>query len=99
MKDKRCLNCFQKKNCSNSFVSWIFFIIGLIATVAIRVVTVLMNINPLYGKIAWYVGVGGFLLFFIYKFNVNRKLSNLIDGENLVEKTRAGPHCFDEQKL
>ncbi|MCF7898295.1 MAG: hypothetical protein K9L87_06055 [Candidatus Omnitrophica bacterium] len=88
MEDKRCLNCFQKKNCSNSFVSWIFFIIGLIATVAIRVVTVLMNINPLYGKIAWYVGVGGFLLFFIYKFNANRRLSNLIDGENLVEKTR-----------
>ncbi|MCF7875328.1 MAG: hypothetical protein K9L76_00570 [Candidatus Omnitrophica bacterium] len=88
MKDKRCLNCFQKKNCSNSFVSWIFFIIGLIATVAIRVVTVLMNINPLYGKIAWYVGVGGFLLFFIYKFNANRRLSNLIDGENLIEKTR-----------
>jgi hypothetical protein len=88
MKDKRCLNCSQKKNCSNSFVSWIFFIIGLIATVAIRVVTVLMNINPLYGKIAWYVGVGGFLLFFIYKFNANRRLSNLIDGENLIEKTR-----------
>jgi hypothetical protein len=88
MKDKRCLNCPQKKNCSNSFVSWIFFIIGLIATVAIRVVTVLMNINPLYGKIAWYVGVGGFLLFFIYKFNANRRLSNLIDGENLIEKTR-----------
>lgn len=88
MKDKVCLNCSQQKNCRDSFVSWIFFIIGLIATVAIRVVTVLMNINALYGKIVWYIGVGGFLLFFIYKFNVNRALTKLIDKKNLVEKAR-----------
>jgi hypothetical protein len=88
MKDKACLNCAQKKNCNNSFVSWIFFIIGLIATVAIRVVTVLMNIHPAYGKIAWYIGVGGFLLFFIYKFNANRGVAKLIDEENLIEKAR-----------
>ena len=88
MKDERCINCSQKKNCTDSFVSWIFFIIGLIATVAIRVVTVLMNIHPVYGKVAWYIGVAGFLLFFIYKFNANRGLAALIDKENLIEKTR-----------
>jgi len=62
--------------------------IGLIATVAIRVVTVLMNINTLYGKIAWYIGVGGFLLFFIYKFHANRTLAKLIDKEDLIEKAK-----------
>ncbi|MBU1863421.1 MAG: hypothetical protein KKH94_07170 [Candidatus Omnitrophica bacterium] len=88
MKNKICLNCSQRKHCGDSFVSWIFFIIGLIATVAIRVVTVLMNISPVYGKISWYIGVGGFLLFFIYKFNINRALSLVIEKENLVEKAR-----------
>ena len=88
MEAKRCVDCAQQKNCSNSFVSWIFFIIGLIATVAVRVVTVLMDINALYGKIAWYVGVGGFLLFFIYKFSANRELAKLIDKKNLIEKAR-----------
>ena len=88
MKNKKCTNCSQRKHCSDSFVSWIFFIIGLIATVAIRIVTVLMNINALYGKISWYIGVGGFLIFFIYKFNVNRALAKLIDKENLIEKAR-----------
>ncbi|MDD5060277.1 MAG: hypothetical protein PHY35_04060 [Candidatus Omnitrophica bacterium] len=88
MKDKTCLICSQRKNCGDSFVSWVFFIIGLIATVAIRVVTVLMDIKPVYGRIAWYVGVGGFLLFFIYKFNTNRALSRVIEKENLIEKTR-----------
>ncbi|MCG2711953.1 MAG: hypothetical protein L6416_06485 [Candidatus Omnitrophica bacterium] len=45
MKDKKCLNCLQRKNCGDSFVSWIFFVIGLVATVAIRIVTVLMDIH------------------------------------------------------
>ncbi|MBU4478847.1 MAG: hypothetical protein KKH34_07175 [Candidatus Omnitrophica bacterium] len=88
MKDKICLNCSQRKNCGDSFISWVFFIIGLIATVAIRVVTVLMDIKPVYGRIAWYIGVGGFLLFFIYKFNTNRTLSRIIEKENLIEKTQ-----------
>ena len=58
---------------------------GLLAT---HIVTVLININPVYGKISWYIGVGGFLLFFIYKFNVNRSLAKIIDEDNLIEKAR-----------
>ena len=63
MGDKKCLNCTQRKNCEDSLISWIFFIIGLVATVAIRIVTVLIDVQPIYGKIAWYIGIGGFLLF------------------------------------
>lgn len=89
MKDKQCLNCAQRKNCQDSLVSWIFFIIGLAATVAIRIVTVLMSIHPIYGKISWYIGVAGFLVFFIYKYNINRALAKTIQDGNLVEKTKA----------
>ncbi|MCG2713020.1 MAG: hypothetical protein L6416_11955 [Candidatus Omnitrophica bacterium] len=86
--NKNCLNCSRQKNCNNSFVSWIFFIIGLIATVAIRIVTVMMNIHPVYGKVALYIGVVGFLFFFIYKFNISRSLANIIQEDNLIGKTR-----------
>ena len=64
-KEDRCLNCAEHKNCKDSFVSWVFFIIGIIATVAIRVVTVLIYLDPIYAKIAWYIGVMGFFLFFV----------------------------------
>ena len=87
-KNKSCKDCSQRKNCNDSFVSWIFFIIGLVATVAIRIVTVLMEIHPVYGKIAWYTGVIGFLFFFIYKFNVNRSLAKIIEEDNLIVKAR-----------
>ena len=83
---KECINCSEYKNCKDSFASWFYFIIGLIATVALRVVTVLMDMNPIYAQIAWYIGVGGFFVFFIYKFKVNQTRSKLISQKDLVDK-------------
>lgn len=84
--DKKCIACSEYKNCRDSFASWVFFIIGIVATVAVRVVTVLMDIKPLYGKIAWYVGVVGFLAFFIYKFRLSQRRTDLIDKSGLADK-------------
>ncbi len=84
--NKQCKNCSAYKRCQDSYASWIFFAIGLIATVAIRVVTVLAHLDPIYGKIAWYIGVAGFFLFFAYKFGINRSLSKLVSRNNLIDK-------------
>ncbi|UCC95214.1 MAG: hypothetical protein JSW40_00260 [Candidatus Omnitrophota bacterium] len=86
MNDKRCIGCSEYKNCKDSFTSWIFFIIGIIATVAIRVVTVLIHMDPLAAKVAWYIGVGGFFIFFIYKFRVSQARVKIIVEKNLVDK-------------
>ncbi len=93
---KRCVECSGYKNCKDSFASWIFFIIGLIATLAIRVVTVLIHVNPIYAKIAWYIGIGGFLAFFIYKFNVSRVRSNILNQKNLIDKVNTKSALTDE---
>lgn len=86
MEKDKCTNCSEYKNCSDSFSSWIFFIIGLIATIAIRVVTVLAHLNPIYAKIAWYIGVGGFFIFFVYKFRVSQARVKNITQKKLVER-------------
>ncbi|MFH1784023.1 MAG: hypothetical protein ABH868_03905 [bacterium] len=86
MWQRKCVNCSEYKNCKDSFSSWIFFLVGIIATIAIRIVTVLIYVNPLYGKIAWYIGVGGFFIFFMYKYRVNSARSKLIEEKNLVAK-------------
>ena len=83
---KKCVSCREYRNCQDSFTSWVFFIVGIIATVAIRVVTVLIHLDPIYGKIAWYIGVGGFFVFFIYKFRVGQARAKLIKERNLVDK-------------
>ena len=84
--DKKCLNCSEYKNCRDSFASWIFFLIGIVATIAIRIVTVLVHIKPIYGQIAWYVGVVGFFIFFLYKFKLERSRHKLIIKKGLMTK-------------
>ncbi|MFH0913199.1 MAG: hypothetical protein V1884_02830 [Candidatus Omnitrophota bacterium] len=82
----KCVDCVEHRRCEDSFTSWIFFAIGLISTIALRVVTVLFNVSPIYGKIAWYVGVGGFFLFFVYKFRISQARYKLIRQNKLVDK-------------
>jgi hypothetical protein len=86
MNSQKCINCAEYKRCKESSISWLFFIIGLIATIAIRAVTVLIHIDTLYGQIAWYIGVAGFLMFFVYKFKVDQARSRLIRDSRLMDK-------------
>jgi len=90
MRNQKCVNCSEYKKCKESSISWVFFIIGLIATIAIRAVTVLVHINPVYGQIAWYMGVSGFFIFFVYKFKVEHARSQLIKKSQLVHKISQG---------
>ena len=83
---KKCIECSEYKNCKDSLASWGFVVIGLIATVAVRLVTVLMHLNPLYAKIAWYIGIAGFLAFFIYKFRINQNRARVIAKQGLISK-------------
>jgi hypothetical protein len=92
----KCLNCIERRRCRDSFASWIFFIIGLIATIAIRVVTLLIKVDPIYSKISWYVGIVGFSLFFVYKFRIGQERSKLIRRMNLIEKISRRKELADE---
>ena len=65
MKDPKCIKCRGLKYCRDENTSWIIIFIGFIATVAVRAVTILMNVDPILGKAAWYVGVSGFIVFFL----------------------------------
>lgn len=84
--NNKCINCREFKRCRESWVSWVFFIIGMVATVAVRVVTVLAHFNPVYGAVAWYVGVFGFFIFFVYKFKVDRARYKLILQSQVMDK-------------
>ena len=86
MNNKSCRDCAERARCKDSFASWIFFIVGVIAAIAIRAVTFLMQLNPIYGKISWYIGVSGFFIFFIYKFRILQSRSRQIKQQNILEK-------------
>ncbi|MFA5437589.1 MAG: hypothetical protein WC293_03325, partial [Candidatus Omnitrophota bacterium] len=98
MDTKKCINCREYKRCKENRMAGIFFIIGLIATIAIRVVTLLIHVNPLYGQIAWYIGVIGFLLFFVYKYNIDSTRYKIIKKNGLVVKILGNEGLKNEDK-
>ena len=96
MNNRDCTNCVEYKRCKDSHISWLFFIIGLVSTIAIRLVTVLVHLNPAYSKMAWYIGVMGFFLFFIYKFNINQSRARIIKQKGLLEKVKKRQSLTEE---
>lgn len=89
MRADKCKNCRDVKICRETRGSWFFFLIGIIATIAIRVVSLLMYISPLYANIAWYIGVVGFVVFFVYQFRNHHQRALMIKRERLFEKVNA----------
>jgi hypothetical protein len=53
--------------------------VGLIATIAIRAVNLVIDISSFWAKALWYIGITGFLLYFLYKFRQDRRLIRKIE--------------------
>ncbi len=81
-----CKDCFVRKKCRESAVTWIFFFIALIATISVRAVNIALSFNPGLAKVFWYTGVIGFSLFFIYKFRNYNILHRELERSNLSPK-------------
>lgn len=88
MQKSSCRTCGERVRCRDSSASWIFFFIGVVAAFSVRLVAVFMKHNMLYAKAAWYVGVIGFFIFFLYKYNVDTARARLIKKSGLPGKMR-----------
>ncbi|MFH1836750.1 MAG: hypothetical protein ABH862_01370 [Candidatus Omnitrophota bacterium] len=87
-KDIKCIGCYEKHTCRDSGWAWFFLFIGILASVAMRAVVIFMHVNPAYANAAWYVGVGFFFVFFMYKFNISRTMSKIIIENGLIKKLK-----------
>ena len=97
-RNNKCADCVEYKRCKETTTSLIFFIIGLIAVIAVRAVTILEHVKPVYGKMAWYVGVLGFFLYFAYKYKVDNDRSHIISSRNLKSKVLHGGEIDKEDR-
>ena len=87
---KKCINCENLKDCQDSASSWFFLFAGLIATIAIRVVNIAMDFSPFWAKVAWYIGVLGFLVYFLYKYRQHRVMRKFLVGSDIIQKLKKG---------
>lgn len=62
-----------------------YFLVGIIATIAYRIVVFLNIYSDLWVKIAWYIGTIGFVLYFWHRYNVAKKRAELVKKYSLIE--------------
>lgn len=87
---KKCIKCDNLKDCRDKPSSWFFLFTGLIATIAVRVVNIAMDFSPFWAKVAWYIGILGFLIYFLYKYRQHRAMRKFLINSDIIQKLKKG---------
>jgi len=101
MKEKKefvCYDCFKLRTCKESLASWIFFFIALVAVISLRAMSIFVNSSPMFAKMLWYIGVGGFFIFFIYKFRYDQILQRELEKTDLKDKLLSKKELTEHDK-
>jgi hypothetical protein len=72
------------------FVVYLFFVIGLLAATSFRLLIVFKYLSPELFRPIWYIGVLGYLSFFLYRFLITERRRHAIRDSGLIEKLGAG---------
>ena len=75
-----------------------FFIAGIIATVAYRIIIVLNLYDSFFVKVSWYIGTVGFILYFGHRYDIARKRADLIKKYDLVKIVDSADIKKDEKQ-
>lgn len=76
----------MKYHTSNKYYRWLIFIIGVIATLAYRIIIVLNYYSSFLVEISWYIGTIGFIWYFAHRYRVENYQAKLIRDRKLSEK-------------
>ncbi|MBA3047218.1 hypothetical protein KKC83_05745 [Patescibacteria group bacterium] len=76
----------MKYHTSNKYYRWLIFFIGIIATLAYRIIIILNYYSSLLVAISWYIGTIGFIWYFAHRYRVQNHYANLIADKKLPEK-------------
>lgn len=75
-----------------------YFWLGLLATFSYRVIIVLNFFEPVWVKVAWYVGTIGFIFYFWSRYKVVKQFSMLIKEQELVAAVSEAENISEDQR-
>jgi len=82
---------------SRFYRTWIFAV-GVIATIAYRIVVVLNHYSRFWVEVVWYVGTIGFIWYFGHRYRVENRRDKLIEELQLINKIEASQSFKAEDK-
>ena len=83
---------------SHRFYRYFMFALGVVATIAYRIIVVLNYYSPVLVQIAWYVGTIGFVWYFAHRFKIEKRRQKLIERLQLITKVKQANNFNEEEK-
>ena len=74
-----------------------FFWSGIIATLSYRAVIVLTYFDPLWVKVAWYIGTIGFIIYFGHRYSIQKKKAELVEDLHLIKAIEDAKEINEEK--
>lgn len=71
---------------SNQYYRILVFFIGIIATIAYRIIVVLNYYSSFWVEISWYIGTIGFIWYFAHRYRVQKHYIEIIRERKLRDK-------------
>lgn len=75
-----------------------FFVLGLLSSVAFRAIILLQKYSPDWVRPVWYLGVIGYLLFFMYRYYISQRRKRTIANSGIIEKISSGVMLNAEER-
>jgi hypothetical protein len=88
----------QKPHIVPKYILYGFFSLGIISAIAFRSIIVFQHLEPDWVRSVWYIGAGGYLLFFYYRFKISKKRKKAVSDYGLLEKVKTNSPLSEEDR-
>ncbi len=78
------------------YVINLFFAIGIISAIAFRALILIDHLDPALFRPVWYVGVIGYIVFFLYRYVISEKRKKAVKKYDLINKLKKNT-CLSEE--
>ncbi|WP_321418314.1 hypothetical protein [uncultured Methanomethylovorans sp.] len=68
----------------------IYFWLGIMSALALRLILIADHYNPILGKAMFYLGVVGYMIFFAHRYRVSKRRLAVLEELKLLEKLESG---------
>jgi hypothetical protein len=75
-----------------------FFAVGVLSSLAFRLIIILQKVRPGWVRPVWYFGVLGYMVFFIYRYYISLRRKRVVARSAILEKLRGGEKLSEDDR-
>jgi hypothetical protein len=75
-----------------------FFLLGVLSSVAFRLIIIFQKLHPGWVRPTWYFGVFGYMAFFIYRYYISSRRKRVVAHSEIIRKLECGGPLSDEDR-